>query len=61
MNWGSATEFFRMGGYGLYVWTSYGVTALFMMGELVLLWRKKKSLVERLTRMARADEKSNES
>jgi len=46
-----------MGGYGLYVWASYGVTALFMIGELVLLWRKKKSLVERLTRMARADEK----
>ncbi len=24
MNWGSASEFFAMGGYGLYVWGSYG-------------------------------------
>ncbi len=27
MNWGSASEFFAMGGYGLYVWGSFGVTA----------------------------------
>jgi len=45
-----------MGGYGLYVWTAYGVTALFMIGELLLLWRKKKSLEERLRRMAGANE-----
>ena len=25
MNWNSASEFFAMGGYGLYVWGSYGV------------------------------------
>ena len=30
MQWGSATEFFAMGGYGLYVWTSFGATALCM-------------------------------
>ena len=28
MQWGSVAEFFAMGGYGLYVWTSFGVTAL---------------------------------
>ena len=27
MNWGSTSEFFAMGGYGLYVWGSFGVTA----------------------------------
>jgi heme exporter protein D len=26
VNWGSASEFFAMGGYGLYVWGAYGVT-----------------------------------
>jgi heme exporter protein D len=26
MNWTSASEFFAMGGYGLYVWGSYAVT-----------------------------------
>ena len=25
MNWASASDFFHMGGYGLYVWGSYAV------------------------------------
>jgi heme exporter protein D len=33
MNWGSASAFFEMGGYGLYVWGSYGVAALLMLAE----------------------------
>jgi heme exporter protein D len=36
MNWNSASEFFAMGGYGLYVWGSYGVTAAFMLVEPIL-------------------------
>jgi heme exporter protein D len=30
MTWGSASDFFAMGGYGLYVWGSFGVVALCM-------------------------------
>lgn len=30
MQWGSVAEFFAMGGYGLYVWPSFGVAALCM-------------------------------
>jgi len=33
MNWNSASEFFAMGGYGLYVWGSYAVTAAWMLLE----------------------------
>ena len=33
MTWGSASEFFAMGGYGLYVWGSFGVAALCMLVE----------------------------
>jgi len=33
VNWNSASEFFAMGGYGLYVWGSYVVTAAFMLAE----------------------------
>ena len=40
MNWHSASEFFAMGGYGLYVWGSYAVTALFMGIEPVLAARR---------------------
>ena len=33
MNWNSASEFFAMGGYGLYVWGSYIAAALLMVVE----------------------------
>lgn len=36
MNWGSASEFFAMGGYGLYVWGSYIACALLMVIEPLL-------------------------
>ena len=36
MNWGSAAEFFAMGGYGLYVWGSFGVTAAALLIETLL-------------------------
>ena len=45
MNWGSAGEFFAMGGYGLYVWGSYGVSALAIAIELLALAaRRRRSL-----------------
>jgi heme exporter protein D len=43
MNWGSASEFFSMGGYGLYVWGSYGMAALLMVAEPLLAARRHRS------------------
>ncbi|MFN0317694.1 MAG: heme exporter protein CcmD [Burkholderiales bacterium] len=43
MNWGSAQAFFEMGGYGLFVWGSYGVTALVIAGELVALRKRRRA------------------
>ena len=40
MQWGSVSAFVAMGGYGLYVWTSFGVTALCMLWEVLALWRR---------------------
>ena len=40
MNWNSASEFFAMGGYGVYVWGSYGVAALWMLIEPMLAARR---------------------
>lgn len=51
MNWGSFAEFWHMGGYGLYVWGSYGVTALCIAGELLWLARRRRTLAARLTQM----------
>jgi heme exporter protein D len=44
MDWG---KFFAMGGYGFYVWGSYIVTAIVMLGELVLLHHRRRSLERR--------------
>jgi heme exporter protein D len=37
MNWRSVGEFFAMGGYGLYVWGSYGVALVMIAAELIAL------------------------
>jgi heme exporter protein D len=49
----SVSEFFAMGGYGFYVWGSYGVTALFMLVEVILVIRNKRTIMQRLARMVR--------
>ncbi len=40
MNWGSASEFFHMGGKGLFVWGSYAVSMLVMVAEPLLARRR---------------------
>jgi heme exporter protein D len=46
MNDGSLQGFFSMGGYGLYVWGSYGVTLLVMVGDQWLARRALKNALE---------------
>lgn len=49
MNWGSADNFFAMGGYGLYVWGSYVVTAILMLVEpLLAIHRRRRALHDAL-------------
>ena len=45
MQWGSVSEFVAMGGYGLYVWTSFGVTALCMLWEVLALRRRHAAAI----------------
>jgi len=45
-----------MGGYGLYVWGSYGVVAVFLALELIFLARRKQALLERLTALREMEE-----
>ena len=42
MQWASATEFFAMGGYGLYVWGSYAVALALMLIEPWLAARRRQ-------------------
>jgi heme exporter protein D len=52
----SVSEFFAMGGYAFYVWGSYGVTALFMIAEVILVIRNKRTILQRIARMVRMNE-----
>jgi heme exporter protein D len=53
MTWGSAAEFFAMGGRGLYVWGSYAVCAVIVAAELALLRGRRRTLLARLSRSLR--------
>ncbi len=55
IHWNSFGEFLAMGGYGLYVWGSFGVTALVMTIEPILVARNRKNTIARLKRQLRAD------
>jgi heme exporter protein D len=56
MNWHSASEFFQMGGYGLYVWGAYGVTALVMVVEPWLASRRHRRARDEAAQPPFADE-----
>jgi heme exporter protein D len=42
MHWNSFSEFIDMGGYGLYVWGSYGLTLLLMLAEPLLARQRQR-------------------
>lgn len=48
IQWSSLAEFLAMGGYGLYVWGSFGVTGAALVIEVVALRRRRKRLLQQL-------------
>ncbi len=52
MHWGSAAEFFAMGGYALYVWGSYLVAVVVIAMEVATLVRRGRTLRARTGRIA---------
>ena len=54
MQWGSVSEFLAMGGYGLYVWGAYAVTAVVIAAEVVILKRRGRTLRTRAGRSSHA-------
>ena len=46
-------EFFDMGGYALYVWGSFGATALLMIAEPILLKKRRRLVLQRIARIVR--------
>ncbi|MDP2168911.1 MAG: heme exporter protein CcmD [Rhodocyclaceae bacterium] len=55
MNWGSPAEFFAMGGYAQYVWSSFGVCAALMILEPILVRKRQSSILRVLRRERQAE------
>jgi heme exporter protein D len=55
MNWGSAAEFFAMGGRGGFVWGAYLVAAFAIAVELWLLRRRRRTWLARVGRSLRSN------
>jgi heme exporter protein D len=51
MNWGSVDAFVSMGGYGLYVWGSYLVTAAGLAIEIALLIARRRRTLRMLAHL----------
>ena len=47
------TEFFHMGGYAFYVWTSYGLAMIVLLLNVILPMRQRKKLLNDIARTAR--------
>lgn len=58
MQWSSAAEFFAMGGYGMYVWGAYFVTAVLIAAELVVLVRRGRTPRESSGRSPKAADRT---
>jgi heme exporter protein D len=49
----SISEFFFMGGYGGYVWSSFGATLVLILAEIIVARRRHRTILQRLSRMQR--------
>ena len=55
MIWESASAFWAMGGYGLYVWGSFSMTALVMIGEAWWAKHAQRQAIRQLQTTAALD------
>ena len=60
MIWNSPAEFFAMGGYALYVWGSFGVCALALALEPILVGKRRNEILRSLRRERIAEELEKE-
>lgn len=60
MNWHSGSEFLAMGGYALYVWGSYAVTVVVLVGEIVALVMRRRGVIVRLAKYYAAHRRNHE-
>ena len=49
----SLNEFFHMGGYAFYVWTSYGLALAVLLVNVILPLRQRRKLLANINRAAK--------
>ena len=60
MIWNSWNDFWAMGGYGLYVWGSFGVTALCMLVEIFWVKHSREQALNQIANELAAEQNSKE-
>lgn len=60
MIWNSWSEFWAMGGYGLYVWGSFGVTALCVAFEMIWVKNARAQALTQISNELVAETNSKE-
>ena len=53
MNW---SEFFHMGGYAFFVWTSYGLTFLVMLANIISPIIQRRKVIARIKRAIKREQ-----
>ena len=53
MNW---SEFFNMGGYAFFVWTSYGLTLLVIVANIISPILQRKKVIARIKRAIKREQ-----
>lgn len=53
------SEFFHMGGYAFYVWTSYGLTLLVLLANFLIPLNYERTLLRTLARKLRRKQRDN--
>ncbi|MBE9562079.1 MAG: heme exporter protein CcmD [Proteobacteria bacterium] len=54
-------EFFHMGGYAFYVWTSYGLTFLVLIANLIIPFNQERVILRTLGRKLRRKQRERNS
>jgi heme exporter protein D len=49
----TASDFFQMGGYGFYIWTSYGLALAVLLGNFLSAWKRHSEARQRSERPLR--------
>ena len=49
-------EFFHMGGYAFFVWTSYGLAAVILIANIIMPMQRKKDIINNLKRRVRREQ-----